>query len=74
VFDPAVVGSGPAEVLTDLPGGGERLFARSVGVRHAFVAGREIVADGVMTAERPGTVLRSGRDTETVRLADVRRW
>jgi N-acyl-D-aspartate/D-glutamate deacylase len=74
VFDPALIGSGPAEVLTDLPGGGERLFARSVGVRHAFVAGREIVADGAMTGERPGTVLRSGRDTETVTLADVRRW
>jgi N-acyl-D-aspartate/D-glutamate deacylase len=73
VFDPAVIGSGPADVLTDLPGGGERLFARSVGVRHVFVAGREIVADGTMTAERPGTVLRSGRDTETVTLADVRR-
>ena len=71
VFDPATVGSEPAEVRRDLPGGGERLYAASRGVRHVFVGGREVVVGGAMTDERPGTVLRSGRDTETVTLADV---
>ena len=33
----------------------------------------EVVRDGTVTDERPGRVLRSGRDTETVSLADVRR-
>ncbi|HEX4244031.1 MAG TPA: amidohydrolase family protein [Acidimicrobiales bacterium] len=73
VFDPATVASQPAELLHDLPGGGERLSARSLGIDHVFVGGREVVSHGEVTDERPGAVLRSGRDTETVSLADVRR-
>jgi N-acyl-D-aspartate/D-glutamate deacylase len=73
VFDPDEVGTLPAAVLHDLPGGGARLHAGSRGVDHVFVAGREVVRDGTVTDERPGRVLRSGRDTETVSLADVRR-
>jgi N-acyl-D-aspartate/D-glutamate deacylase len=73
VFDLSTVASGPAELVADLPGGGERLVAGSVGVNHVLVAGVEVVADGTPTAARPGRVLRSGRDTATVSLADVRR-
>ncbi|HEX4776208.1 MAG TPA: amidohydrolase family protein, partial [Acidimicrobiia bacterium] len=73
VFDPAVVGSKPAVVRDDLPGGGERLYAEAVGVEHVIVGGREVVADGRVTGARPGTVLRSGRDTETVTVEDARR-
>jgi N-acyl-D-aspartate/D-glutamate deacylase len=73
VFDPEEVKSEPAELVRDLPGGGERLTAGSRGIRHVFVAGREVVTDGVVTSDRPGRVLRSGLDTETVTLADVKR-
>jgi len=73
VFDPAEVASRPAAVLRDLPGGGERLYASSKGISHVFVGGHEVVTDGAVTQERPGTVLRSGRDTETVTLAAARR-
>jgi len=73
VFDPTTVASGPAELVADLPGGGERLLAGSVGVDHVFVGGVEVVTDGTPTGARPGRVLRSGRDTVTVSLADVRR-
>ena len=73
VFDPARVGTRPVTLVHDLPGGGERLHAGSVGVVHVLVAGREVVRDGEVTGERPGRVLRSGRDTETVTLADVLR-
>jgi N-acyl-D-aspartate/D-glutamate deacylase len=73
VFDPATVGSLPTEVLRDLPGGGERLSAASRGISHVFVNGREVVTDGAVTAERPGRVLRSGLDTDTVSLRDVTR-
>jgi N-acyl-D-aspartate/D-glutamate deacylase len=73
VFDPATVATLPATVQHDLPGGGERLFAGSRGVSHVFVAGTEVVTGGAVTDRRPGRVLRSGRDTDTVTLADVRR-
>ena len=73
VFDPARIGSNPAELLGDLPGGGDRLTATARGISRVLVGGHEVVAHGAMTAARPGTVLRSGRDTETVSLADVRR-
>ena len=73
VFDPAEVGSRPTEVLRDLPGGGERLCATSRGIAHVFVGGREVMTDGAVTGERPGRVLRSGHDTETVTLSEFRR-
>jgi N-acyl-D-aspartate/D-glutamate deacylase len=73
VFDPASVDSQPTAVLRDLPGGGERLYAGAHGIRHVLVGGRAVVTNGEMTAERPGRVLRSGHDTETVTLADIRR-
>ena len=72
VFDPTTVASLPSVVRTDLPGGGERLYAESVGVEHVLVSGVEVVAEGDFTDARPGAVLRSGRDTETVTLTDVR--
>jgi N-acyl-D-aspartate/D-glutamate deacylase len=66
VFDPAVVGSGPAQLRHDLPGAGERLYVESRGVEHVFVNGREVVRHGALTGALPGQLLRSGRDTETV--------
>jgi N-acyl-D-aspartate/D-glutamate deacylase len=72
VFDPASVGSRPAEVRRDLPGGGERLYSSSTGVPHVFVNGEEVVVSGALTGALPGTVLRSGRDTATVTLATAR--
>ena len=50
-----------------------RLYAASRGIEHVFVAGREVLGHGEVTDERPGTVLRSGRDTDTVSLAEVAR-
>jgi len=73
VFDPEVVGSEPASVVSDLPGGGERLIAGSIGIARVFVAGEEVVSAGVANGNRPGKVLRSGADTETVTLDSIRR-
>jgi len=73
VFDAQAIGTAPAEIRADLPGGGERLWAGSRGVHHVLVGGTEVVRDGLLTGALPGTVLRSGRDTESVTLADVRR-
>jgi N-acyl-D-aspartate/D-glutamate deacylase len=66
VFDPDTVGTGPTVAVDDLPGGGERLSNEARGIAHVFVNGREVIADGVVTGELPGTLLRSGVDTDTV--------
>jgi N-acyl-D-aspartate/D-glutamate deacylase len=66
VFDPEQVGSEPATLVADLPGGSARLTAGAEGVKHVFVNGVETVRDNQPTGATPGTILRSGRDTETV--------
>ena len=66
VFDPDTVGSEPARLVTDLPGDAVRLVAGSAGVAHVYVNGGETVRAGAATGATPGTVLRSGRDTDTV--------
>ena len=66
VFDPQRVDSGPSVARWDLPGGGERLYAESIGVAHVFVGGTEIVRDSELLDALPGRLLRSGRDTVTI--------
>ena len=65
VMDPATVASDPVAMRYDLPGGAGRLYAGSSGVHHVFVNGTPIVSDGQLTANRGGTIIRSGRDTRT---------
>lgn len=45
-------------VVHDLPAGGRRLTQGATGYRHTFVRGVETVADGELTGERPGRLLR----------------
>ena len=66
LFDPATVGAASATLVRDLPGGAPRMTAASTGVERVFVNGVVTVVDGAATGAVPGTVLRSGRDTETV--------
>jgi N-acyl-D-aspartate/D-glutamate deacylase len=66
VFDPETVGSEPATLVDDLPGGSPRLIADATGVVRVLVNGIETIADGKPTGHLPGTLLKSGRDTTTV--------
>jgi N-acyl-D-aspartate/D-glutamate deacylase len=68
VFDPEEVGLGATYTKFDLPAGAGRLYADAEGIEHVFANGVEIVRDGKDTGARPGTVLRSGRDTSTVEV------
>ena len=66
VFDSATVGLGETYTKFDLPAGAGRLYADAKGIDHVFANGVEIVRDNLDTGARPGTILRSGRDTDTV--------
>jgi N-acyl-D-aspartate/D-glutamate deacylase len=66
VFDKDQVGSRPTEIRADLPANGMRLYAEATGIEAVLVNGQPIVEQGQLTGSQPGTVLRSGRDTETV--------
>ncbi len=66
VFDADRVDRGPVESRADLPGGAARLYAEAIGVEAVVVAGVDAVRAGKRTDARPGRILRSGRDTETV--------
>ena len=66
VFDPDTIDSEDAMLVRDLPGDSARLTAGSRGITTVLVNGTVIVEDGKATGATPGTVLRSGRDTDTV--------
>ncbi|MGI8939986.1 MAG: N-acyl-D-amino-acid deacylase family protein [Iamia sp.] len=67
VFDPETVGADHATLVHDLPGDSPRLTATAQGVRRVYVNGVVAVEDNEATGALSGTVLRSGRDTDTVR-------
>ncbi len=66
VFDRDSIGCGPTYTRFDLPADAGRLYADAEGIEHVFVNGVEIIRGQEHTGKLPGTILRSGRDTETV--------
>ncbi len=68
ILDPETAASGPVYTRFDLPAGAGRLYADAHGIDHVFVNGEQIVREGKHTGALPGTVMRSGQDTETVEV------
>jgi N-acyl-D-aspartate/D-glutamate deacylase len=66
VFDPDAVGPEPVHTRFDLPGGAARVYGGAQGIHHVLVNGVPCVEGSKLLAARPGTLLRSGRDTATV--------
>jgi N-acyl-D-aspartate/D-glutamate deacylase len=66
VFDEATVDCGPTYTRFDLPAEAGRLYADAEGIEHVLVNGVPIVRGQQDTGSRPGTIFRSGRDSETV--------
>ncbi|MCC6437875.1 MAG: amidohydrolase family protein [Acidimicrobiales bacterium] len=66
LFDPATVGPQPTQWRTDLPAGAGRLYAEADGVERVVVNGVDVVRGGTLTGHRPGELVRSGIDTDTV--------
>jgi N-acyl-D-aspartate/D-glutamate deacylase len=61
IVDHDALSVGQPELVHDLPAGGKRLVQRPTGYRHTFVAGVETLADGELTGERPGRLIRGAR-------------
>ena len=60
VYNPATVGSSNrGERRHDLPGGGKRMVMPSRGICYTVVNGRIVYADGALTGDAGGQVLRS---------------
>jgi N-acyl-D-aspartate/D-glutamate deacylase len=66
VFDADTVASDTVRRAYDLPGDSLRLTADSIGIELVLVNGTETIRAGQPTGALVGTLLRSGRDTETV--------
>ena len=65
VFEPETVAPKRVTTRHDLPGAAPRLFAGAEGIEHVFVNGVEVVRADAVTGAVPGSLLRSGRDTDT---------
>jgi N-acyl-D-aspartate/D-glutamate deacylase len=66
ILDPDKVEAGQLHTVHDLPAGAPRLVTESAGIHRVCVAGEDVAVDGEITDARPGSLIRSGRDTETV--------
>jgi N-acyl-D-aspartate/D-glutamate deacylase len=60
LIDPQTLGLAQPRLVHDMPGATKRLLQASRGYLGTWVAGRCVVRDGEITAERPGRLVRMG--------------
>ena len=60
LIDPAQLHLAKPHIVRDLPAGGRRLLQAASGYLHTWVAGQCVQASGVVTAARPGRLVRMG--------------
>lgn len=61
LIDPTRLAVGTPRLVRDLPAGGRRFLQKGEGYAATWVAGRCVQRDGLVTAERPGRLVRMGR-------------
>ena len=61
LIDPNRLAVGAPRLVRDMPAGGKRFLQVAQGYVGTWVAGRCVQRDGVVTAERPGKLVRMGR-------------
>lgn len=61
VIDPQRLGVGTPRLVNDLPAGGKRFLQRAEGYVGTWVNGQAVQREGVITAARPGRLVRMGR-------------
>jgi N-acyl-D-aspartate/D-glutamate deacylase len=66
VFDADAMDTTSTELVADLPGGGNRLVCKNIGIDHVIVNGVPRYEMGKYSGSLSGTVLRSGRDTTSL--------
>jgi N-acyl-D-aspartate/D-glutamate deacylase len=60
LIDPQRLAVGTPHLVRDLPAGGRRFLQKGVGYLGTWVAGECVQRDGVVTAQRPGRLVRMG--------------
>lgn len=60
LIDPARLALPKPQLVRDLPAGGRRFLQTAQGYRGTWVAGQCVQHDGVLTAARPGRLIRAG--------------
>ena len=63
LIDPARLSMGLPQLVRDLPAGGKRFVQRAKGYVGTWVAGEQVQAEGVISAARPGRLVRMGQGT-----------
>jgi N-acyl-D-aspartate/D-glutamate deacylase len=63
LIDPARLSMGLPQLVRDLPAGGKRFVQRAKGYVGTWVAGEQVQAEGVISAARPGRLVRMGQET-----------